>query len=96
MDSQFVGTGIGEVQVVDYGEGFVLIRFHPNEPKTSRVKFDEDTMTMTVAKLKGHPTKHSEITQNGSTFEVLDVRRNGDGFDLLNGNTGTWERWVEA
>lgn len=95
MESQFVGTGIGEVQVVDYGEGFVLIRFHPNEPKTTRLKFDESTMTMTAAKLNGHPTKHSEITQNGSTFEVLDVKQTESGYDVLNGNTGIWERWVE-
>jgi len=41
------------------------------------------------------PAKNSEITQNGSTFEVLDVRPNGRGYDVLNGNTKVWEKWVE-
>ena len=41
------------------------------------------------------PAPMSEITQNGSTFEVLDTRRNGDGYDVLNGNTGVWEKWLE-
>lgn len=41
------------------------------------------------------PVPHDEISQNGSTFEVLGVRSNGDGYDVLNGNTGTWEPWIE-
>lgn len=40
------------------------------------------------------PKPHDEITQNGSTFEVISVRRSVDGYDVLNGNTGVWEKWV--
>lgn len=41
------------------------------------------------------PRPYEEITQNGSTFEVLGTRRSGDGYEVLNGNTRVWEKWLE-
>ena len=92
MESEFITTEIGQVQV-SHGEGYVVVRFHPDKPDVARVKVSEMEMTVTET---ARPVKHSEVTHNGSTFEVLDVRPNGDGYDVLNGNTGTWEAWVEA
>lgn len=94
MDSSFIATSIGEVQVLEDVDG-VIVRFHANDRKAISVGFEEGDMTMTVSTRKRPPARYSEVTQNGSTFEVLDVRQTGGGYDLLNGNTKTWERWVE-
>lgn len=94
MESEFVCTDIGEVQVLTDADGEVLVRFHPNDPNSVMTRFDAETCTLTVSKLRRKPVKHSEVTQNGSTFEVLDVRPNGHGYDVLNGNTKVWEKWL--
>lgn len=95
MESDFVSTDIGEVQVLTDGDGTVLVRFHPNDPNCVMARFDAGSCTLTVSRLRKPPARHSEVTQNGSTFEVLDVRPNGRGYDVLNGNTKVWEKWVE-
>ena len=94
MESDFVSTDIGEVQVLTDVDGAVLVRFHPNDPNGVMARYDADSCTLTVSRLRKLPARYSEVTQNGSTFEVLDVRPNGAGYDVLNGNTKVWEKWL--
>jgi hypothetical protein len=92
MLSDFIETDMGQVQV-EHGDGRVRVTFHANSP--SSVTYGHDVNSMTVMPRPKVPSAHDEVTQNGSTFEVLDVRESGDGYDLLNGNTRAWEKWVE-
>lgn len=87
-----IDTAMGMVEVNET-EGSVRIAFFESEPGMTRCEHDQTGMTLTMGKQP--PTLHQEVTQNGSTFEVLGVRRNGIGYDLLNGNNGVWEKWVE-
>lgn len=92
MLSDFIQTDMGQVQVL-HGDGEVRITFYADRP--SSVTYGHDGNSMTVMTRPKVPSAHDEVTQNGSTFEVLGVRKSGDGYDLLNGNTGAWEKWVE-
>lgn len=92
----FIETQIGYV-IVDCDGERAEVRFRPTV--TGSVRHDvteEDGVPVTVYSIGKKPPKPmQEITQNGSTFEVLGVRRSGSGYDVLNGNTKCWERWVE-
>jgi len=69
---------------------------HKNGRKvTSEVVKGETYTEIIFSYGKRVPVTGDELTQNGSTFEVSGVRPNGEGYDVLNGNTGTWEPWVE-
>lgn len=86
-----VETEVGTI-VIESDECEVEVSVIPNG---GVVEVSVDGGSATFSLTKRHPMPHDEVTQNGSTFEVLDVRRSGSGYDLLNGNTGVWERWVE-
>ena len=83
--------GIGTL-IVNEGVGWAEVSIIPYEGAIE-ASLEDGTVTFTTVSRK--PVKNSEITQNGSTFEVIDVRENGSGYDVLNGNTKTWEKWVE-
>lgn len=63
-------------------------------PDSGAPALEVDGHTVTFTRGVKPPAKNSEVTQNGSTFEVLDVRPNGSGYDVLNGNTKVWEKWL--
>ena len=88
----FVETPIGYVIVDSDGET-VSVSF--KQTVEGSVRHDVHGLTSLFRLGKRPPKPQQEITQNGSTFEVIGVRVNGDGYDVLNGNTGAWEKWVE-
>ena len=52
--------------------------------------------------VSGNLTKDCELRSTSGGTSILnfsiavnDRRKNGSGYDVLNGNTGSWERWVE-
>lgn len=95
VTNDFVETSIGQVNVSEE-DGVVTVAFHANDTDTLRCLLEYgEVPTMTLRKGRKVPKPFQEVTQNGSTFEVLGVRANGAGYDLLNGNTGVWEPWVE-
>lgn len=91
-----IETPIGYVTVDSDGKT-VEVRFKPTVAGSVRHELrDEGDGHVSVYAMGRKPPKpNQEITQNGSTFEVVGVRKNGSGYDVLNGNTGSWERWVE-
>lgn len=87
---QEVETPIGVV-TVEYDAGSVDVSFVPNSGIPT---LSVEGHTVTFSQGVKPPAKNSEVTQNRSTFEVLDVRPNGSGYDVLNGNTKVWEKWL--
>lgn len=85
-----VETPIGVV-TVECDADSVDVSFVPNSGVPA---LSVEGHTVTFSQGVKPPAKNSEITQNGSTFEVLDVRPNGSGYDVLNGNTKVWEKWL--
>lgn len=82
------------------GEGSLSVKFTPTSNVTElrdvdALMLDDGSCVVEYKFGKRHPRVGEEVTQNGSTFEVLDVRQSGTGYELLNGNTGVWEPWVE-
>lgn len=96
MTQTEVTTDHGTV-IVSWDENSVTVSIETPNEKPTEVTQEErpESMSMTVRFGGRAPHKGDEVTQNGSTFEVIGVRRNGDGYDVLNGNTETWEKWVE-
>lgn len=97
-----IRTEEGTVEI-DHEEGRLVITFSPTEGNNVKELRDVDALmrddgscVVTYQFGKRHPRKGEEVTQNGSSFEVADVRQNGTGYDLLNGNTGVWEKWIES
>lgn len=92
----YITTKHGTVSV-DWDDDSLTIDFEHGDGRKVNVETERfDKFTDVRFKFgKRLPAPHDEITQNGSTFEVLGVRSNGEGYDVLNGNTGTWEHWVE-
>lgn len=91
-----VETEHGTVRVEHNIDGICVVIPTPSELATDyKVMEGSDGLVLYVTMDVSRPHKGQEITQNGSTFEVLDVRPNGSGHDVLNGNTGVWEQWVE-
>lgn len=76
---------------IEADDSEVEVSFLPSEGNAD-VAIEGDAVTFRMRK---KPVTNSEVTQNGCTFEIVDFRRNGDGYDVLNGNTGVWEKWVE-
>lgn len=92
----FVPTRYGNVRVEHSIDGVCVTIPTPSDIATDyEVSEGSDDLTLNVKVKAKRPHKGQEITQNGSTFEVLDVRKNVVGYDVLNGNTGVWEQWVE-
>lgn len=91
-----IETAIGYVVIDSDGES-VRVTFKPTVAGEVRHEVrDGDGGHVSVYTMgKTPPKPMQEITQNGSTFEVLGVRKSGSGYDVLNGNTKTWEKWVE-
>lgn len=90
---EVVDTPIGSL-VIDCDGTEVEVAFKQSVDGVVGVALDGNRVRYSIGRKP--PKEHSEITQNGSTFEVIGVRMNGDGYDVLNGNTGVWEKWVEA
>jgi len=86
-----IETPIGLVSM-EFDERSCEVAFLPEHGEAD-VAVEDGSVTFSI---RGKaPSPGREVTQNGSTFEVIDVRRNGDGYDVLNGNTKVWERWLE-
>lgn len=90
-------------ETVETPIGYVIVEASDNSAKVSfkqtafgdlEADYDGDGRTVTFVVSKS-PRLNSEVTQNGSTFEVIGVRKSDGGYDVLNGNTGCWEKWVE-
>jgi phosphoribosylformylglycinamidine (FGAM) synthase-like amidotransferase family enzyme len=92
----YITTKHGIINAKSSDDTLIIMMSHRNGRKVTSEVVRGDTYTEIIFSYgKRVPVTGDELTQNGSTFEVSGVRPNGEGYDVLNGNTGGWEPWVE-
>ena len=90
--SKAVVTPLGEVFITYGREEGVVISFHKSVPNASYEFIDSKEPELRISQKKRKPAKGDEVTQNGKTFEVAEVKEEGGQVYLMD-DTGTWQKW---
>ena len=92
--AQEIKTPIGEVFVTYSAKrNEVDVSFHPRGRAHYEVMYNDSTPEMTITESPSRPPAiGDEVTQNGRTFEVTGVRREG-GRVMLERDGAAWEEW---
>lgn len=92
--AQEVKTPIGEVFVTySAKKNEVEVSFHPRGRAHYEVMYNDSTPEMTITESPSRPPViGDEVTQNGRSFEVTGVRREGGRY-MVERDGLAWEEW---